>query len=314
MTGDHIDYIDFCRNRRRLSHHSLRAYEQDLTCYSRWEDAQKGGPIVDEDEALIRFHQHLRKEGEVSPATTRRRIVTLKAFLKWRMKRDSKPMKSFADLELDLRLPRRLPRPVEREVLVEVLSSSPHITPRSDGLTSIAAGRPADQHQTTGLAIRLLIATGVRIGELTGLSIRDVLGTGGRIRVHGKGDRERFVYVTNEKLLADLNAYASVRFEHALPTDPLLVNVNGRRLSEPAFRKRLRKMSEVLELPAYVTPHQFRHTAATMLIEEGVDIRLVQRLLGHASITTTEIYTKVSDTSLKSAIERADTLATVDPS
>lgn len=192
MTGDHIDYIDFCRDRHRLSHHSLRAYEQDLTCYTRWEDAQKDGPIVDEDETLIRFHQHLRKEGVVSPATARRRIVTLKAFLKWRMKRDSKPMKSFADLELDLRLPRRLPRPVEREALIEVLSSSPHIVPRSDGLTSIAAGRPADQHLTTGLAIRLLIATGARIGELTGISIRCHIAQEWCATVRGDPDRRDF--------------------------------------------------------------------------------------------------------------------------
>lgn len=314
MTDDHHDYIDYCRERRGLSQHSLRAYTQDLTSYCKWESLQDDGPFVDEDEALIYFHQQLRKEDMVSPATARRRIVTLKAFFKWRAKRDNKPSRSFADLELDLRLPRRLPRPIERGVLAEVLTATPHIVPRSHCLSTSETAHPANQHQTTGLAVRLLISTGVRIGELTNLSIRDVLGTGGRIRVHGKGDRERFVYVTNDKLLADLNTYAAIRLEKAKPTDPLLVNVNGRRLSEAAFRKRLRKISEVLQLPSYVTPHQFRHSAATMLIEEGVDIRLVQRLLGHASITTTEIYTKVSDTSLKSAIERADTLATVDTS
>ena len=71
-------------------------------------------------------------------------------------------------------------------------------------------------------------------------------------------------------------------------------------------------MSQTLAIAPYLTPHQFRHSAATMLIEEGVDIRIVQRLLGHASISTTEIYTKVSDNSLVAAIERADTLAQVD--
>ena len=71
-------------------------------------------------------------------------------------------------------------------------------------------------------------------------------------------------------------------------------------------------MSNSLLIEPYLTPHRFRHSAATLLIEEGVDIRIVQRLLGHASISTTEIYTKVSDNSLVAAIERADTLAQVD--
>jgi integrase/recombinase XerD len=83
-------------------------------------------------------------------------------------------------------------------------------------------------------------------------------------------------------------------------------------LTAPAFRKRLRTVSKELVVEPHLTPHRFRHSAATLLIEEGVDIRLVQRLLGHASIATTELYTKVSDNSLIAAIERADTLSQVD--
>ena len=86
----------------------------------------------------------------------------------------------------------------------------------------------------------------------------------------------------------------------------------GNRLTPQTYRKRLRTLSETLRIEPHLTPHRFRHSAATMLIEEGVDIRLVQRLLGHASIATTEIYTKVSDNSLSTAIVAADTLATVD--
>ncbi len=81
-----------------------------------------------------------------------------------------------------------------------------------------------------------------------------------------------------------------------------------KRLSEQAIRTRLKKLSNTLGLPKAITPHQFRHSAATFLIEEGVDIRVVQRLLGHSSIATTEIYTRVSDASLISALAAADPL------
>ena len=92
----------------------------------------------------------------------------------------------------------------------------------------------------------------------------------------------------------------------------LFLNSRGARLTETTFRKRLRYVSKSLLIKPYLTPHKFRHSAAMLLIEEGVDIRLVQRLHGHASIATTEIYTKVSDNSLVTAIERAETLAQVD--
>ena len=110
----------------------------------------------------------------------------------------------------------------------------------------------------------------------------------------------------------DFRHYWEQRYNHAGAGACLFVNSVGDRLTAPAFRKRLRTVSKSLLVEPHLTPHQFRHSAATLLIEEGVDIRLVQRLLGHASIATTEIYTKVSDNSLVAAIERADTLAQVD--
>jgi integrase/recombinase XerD len=159
---------------------------------------------------------------------------------------------------------------------------------------------------------RLLVVTGLRIGEITGLDVGDVSGAASRIRVRGKGNRERTVYVTNERLLLDFQTYWEWRYRVAGAASCLFVNSLGRRLTAPAFRKRLRTVSKKLVVDPHLTPHRFRHSAATLLIEEGVDIRLVQRLLGHASIATTELYTKVSDNSLVAAIERADTLSQVD--
>ncbi len=133
-----------------------------------------------------------------------------------------------------------------------------------------------------------------------------------QIRVRGKGNRERTVYVTNNRLQIDFRTYWERRSKSDDANAHLFLNSRGGRLSEPAFRKRLKQISKKLLIAPHLTPHRFRHSAATLLIEEGVDIRIVQRLLGHASISTTEIYTKVSDNSLVAAIERADTLAQVD--
>ncbi|MEM8625182.1 MAG: tyrosine-type recombinase/integrase, partial [Pseudomonadota bacterium] len=176
----------------------------------------------------------------------------------------------------------------------------------------IGAGSTIDNQQVSGLVARLLVTTGLRIGEVTRVRLCDVSSGGTSIRVRGKGDRERSVYVANKHLLEDLDSYIKAHRANAEPHDYVFLNTRGTRLTEAAFRKRLRGMSAELRIAPHLTPHRFRHSAATLLIEEGVDIRLVQRLLGHASIATTEIYTKVSDTSLISAIQSADTLAKVD--
>ena len=161
--------------------------------------------------------------------------------------------------------------------------------------------------------VRFLVVTGLRIGEITDLNVGDVSGAASRIKVRGKGNRERTVYVTNERLRNDFRTYWEWRYRTAGAAACLFINTVGAKLTAPTFRKRLRTVSKRLVVDPHLTPHRFRHSAATLLIEEGVDIRLVQRLLGHASITTTELYTKVSDTSLIAAVERADTLSQLDP-
>lgn len=133
-----------------------------------------------------------------------------------------------------------------------------------------------------------------------------------QIRVRAKGDRERTVYVANDRLQTDFRRFWEDRCDIAGSQAWLFTNANGNRLSAQVFRKRLRTLSKSLRIEPHLTPHRFRHSAATLLIEEGVDIRLVQRLLGHASIATTGIYTKVSGNSLSSAVATADTLAKVD--
>ncbi|MXZ03606.1 MAG: tyrosine-type recombinase/integrase, partial [Chloroflexi bacterium] len=203
------------------------------------------------------------------------------------------------------------PRPVDRATLGAGFRSAQRIVQLSPG-EKPSTLREIPALQITGLIVRLLTVTGLRIGELTSLHVCDVTGTATQIRVRGKGDRERIVYVANDRLQTDFRRFWEIRCDMAGSQAWLFTNAKGDRLTSQAFRKRLRTLSKSLRIEPHLTPHQFRHSAATMLIEEGVDIRLVQRLLGHASIATTEIYTKVSDNSLSSAVATADTLAKVD--
>jgi site-specific recombinase XerD len=153
-----------------------------------------------------------------------------------------------------------------------------------------------------------MLATGTRVGETTSIECSNIDLGGASLRVLGKGSRDRTVYITDAWLQGLLSAYLEVRQELKIGHQYLLFGRNGAPVTPASVRLRLKEASRAAGLRSPVTPHMLRHAAATHLLEAGVDIRFVQRLLGHASITTTEIYTHVSDVALRRAITTANVL------
>lgn len=300
----------YCREQLGLSEHSLRAYHQDLSSFLKFsrEKHMQNAPVSTD---IIAYQKYLREERSASPATIRRRIVTLRSYFSWVQNIGKGELSPFEGLRLDLKIPKRLPRPIDRPTLGQVFKRAQHLVQVDPTSVSTKVSRTSAL-QITGLVARLLVVTGLRISELTSLRVRDVSAAASQIRVRGKGDRERTVFVANDRLQTDFKRHWEHRSDMCGSSAWLFTNSAGNRLTPQAYRKRLRTLSNSLRIEPHLTPHRFRHSAATLLIEEGVDIRLVQRLLGHASIATTEIYTKVSDNSLSSAVAAADTLAKVD--
>jgi len=304
------EFETYCKEQLNLSVHSLRAYRQDLNAFSQFCSKQTI-QCQPTSEHIISFQMELRDVCQASPATIRRRLITLRSYYAWLAEQDASCVSPFHGLRLDMRVPKRLPRPLDRPTLGAVFRSSKHITQIDPEAAEIQKDEISSQ-KVTGLVARLLIVTGLRVSEAMSIKVADVTGCATKIRVWGKGNRERTVYVTNERLHMDLRHYWEKRRDEVGMGAWLFQNSRGNKLTSQAFRKRLRTLSKNLNIEPHMTPHRFRHSAATLLIEEGVDIRLVQRLLGHASIATTELYTKVSDNSLVAAIAQADTLAQVD--
>lgn len=293
---DHTAFVTACRDERGVGHHTLRAYAQDLRTFARFtKNRELTDPLSKDD--ILAYHRHLRDELDAKPANIERRLVTLKSYFAWRADRNSALPSPFADVRISVRIPRRLPRPIDRDTLKAVLQSE----------TGSTNARPADE-EITILMIKLLIVTGLRISELTTLKIRDISADASQMIVRGKGNKERIVFVPNAELQEAFRRYCADRIQHGSLTSPLFLNALGRRLRSQTFRKRLRMLSHRLGIAPHLTPHRFRHSAATLLIEEGTGIRMVQALLGHASLRTTEIYVRVSNTALQRALERADVL------
>ena len=297
---DHTAFVNSRRDERSLGHHTLRAYAQDLRTFARFTKARHLSDPLSKDDILA-YHRHLRDELGATLTTIERRLVTLKSYFACRADRNSALPSPFADVRISVRIPRRLPRPIDRTTLRAVLQAG-------EGRVAVRS-KHASQNDVTLLIIKLLIVTGLRISELTNLKIRDVSPDGGQVLVQGKGSKERIVFVPNRELQAELQRYCQMRSGHGTTASPLFLNTVGRRLRAATFRKRLRALSKHLGIAPHLTPHRFRHSAATLLIEEGIDIRMVQALLGHANLKTTEIYVRVSNHALRRALERVDVLS-----
>jgi integrase/recombinase XerD len=202
----------------------------------------------------------------------------------------------FSNWRLDIPRRKRLPRALTRSEVSSLLVSLPSVA------SSARVEKPSLE-----IAVRLMVSTGIRVGELCRLRIEDVAPDGSSLRVHGKGARDRIAYISDVSLRLGLARLAK---RNAVPArgGALFLNRYGSPMRPQSIRSKLRRHAADIGLVRRVTPHMLRHSAATLLIEQGVDIRFVQRLLGHSSIATTEIYTHVSDEALRTTLERADIL------
>jgi integrase/recombinase XerD len=193
--------------------------------------------------------------------------VTLKSYFAWREDRNAALPCPFADVRILVRIPRRLPRPIDRDTLRAVLKEGED-TCAVRSKSGVDDATPASQSDVTILIIKLLIVTGLLINELTNVKVRDVSHDGSQILVRGKGNKERIVFVPNRELQEDFQCFCQTRSEEGSIAAPLFLNTEGRRLRSATFRKRLRALSRRLGIEPHLTPHRFRHSAATLLIEE----------------------------------------------
>ncbi len=287
------EFLGHCRT-KDLSKHTLRAYRQDLGDFQKW--------VIRDDpenqfsrEAMVAWISDMR-ERNLAPASVKRRVACLKVLLLWLEDEEKITDNPFHRLRATVRLPRRLPRNLTQDELSALFG------------TRVANGceESGIRNATLDLALELLFTTGIRIGELCSIQLQDIDFSSRIIAIKGKGNRERRVFLVDDQIKEQIIAYTKRRSETTPRTNVLLVTQRGTPATPDHIRKNLHQRIEGLNLPRKITPHMLRHTAATQLLENGVDIRFVQKLLGHASISTTEIYTHVSDVKLQDAIRAAN--------
>lgn len=299
----HQQYVHWLLATKDLSPHTIRAYDGDIAAFERHLGAHTLVNRIDRD-CLIAFVGELRTSG-LSATSIRRRASGLRGFCKWMLSYRLLEVDPWIGVTLPVGRQRKLPRIVPSHELNRLFASLRASAGVSN--TSYSADITGRPHEcTTLLAVVLMIATGVRVNEVVSLKCEDIDLPSRSLRIIGKGRRERHVFLTNDGVADFTRAYLEARSTLGLKHPQLLFNFHYQPFTTYAMRARLAEAARRSGLRVRVTPHMLRHTAATQLIEAGVDIRYIQRLLGHASLSTTEIYTHVSDRALRRVVTEAD--------
>ncbi|HEY0153144.1 MAG TPA: tyrosine-type recombinase/integrase [Longimicrobium sp.] len=290
-------FLLHCRHEKNLSTKTLKAYATDLRQLSEFLtrvcDVEA---VTNIGKAELRGYIH-HLHTFLAPKSLIRKIATMKSLFHFLEREDAIPVSPFRKMEVRIREPRRLPRTVPLDQITQLFrhvyaaaAATPEGTTQRETLLRDAA------------VLETLFATGVRVSELCSLRRDDVDLGRGRIRVIGKGARERMVQLCHPQTVATLQEY---RFQTRHQSSKwFFSNRFGGRLSEHSVRTMLRRHTKEAGLYLHITPHMFRHSVATLLHEDGADIRYIQHLLGHRSLTTTQIYTEIGETSQRRMLLR----------
>ena len=285
----HIDeFINYCRYHKKLSDKTIRAYKIDLSQYGDFSDELS-------KQALWNYIEYLNKK--YKPKTAKRKLATLKAFIHFLLLQDLIDFNPFDKLETTIKEPLLLPKTIPLGVIAKLISFSYQqiVFSKSDYQIRCAVRNTA--------ILELLFATGARVAEICTLRSDNVDLIGNSVKFYGKGSKERIIPIENFAVLSILRKYHSL-FEKEIPDSGyFFVNKLGRRMTEQSVRNMINSYCQLCGVEMHITPHMFRHSFATLLLEEDVDIRYIQRMLGHSSITTTQIYTHVTSAKQKEILK-----------
>jgi len=298
-------YIRWLVATRDLSPNTIRAYDSDIVALERHLGKRALVSEIGRD-CVVSFMEEQRATS-LSSMSVRRRASGLRGFCRWLVSRELLKVDPWLGVTVPAGRARKLPRLVPFGELDRLITSL-RVRGESTRVTRSVRVLADPDESTTLLGVALILATGVRVTELVSITCQDIDVGGRTVRIVGKGRRERLVYLTNDWITDMTQSYLATRDALGVEHPQLLFNRRRAPLTAPALRSRLAKVAQEVSLGIKVTPHMLRHTAATQLVEAGVDIRLIQRLLGHASLSTTEIYTHVSDDALKRMVSDADVL------
>lgn len=285
----HIDtFLNYCRYHKNLSDKTIRAYKIDLKQFKDFSNALNRQAVWNYIESLNRKYK---------PKTAKRKLATLKAFTHYLLMQDLIEFSPFDKIETTIKEPFLLPKTIPLDVISKLFS---HLYLQIEESGTDYQKKCAVRNTAV---IELLFATGARIAEICTLKKNNIDLLGGTVKFYGKGSKERIIPIENKSVIDILVKYNNLFESDIFECGYFFINKLKRRLTEQSVRNMLQECCDSCGISMHLTPHMFRHSFATFLLEEDVDIRYIQRMLGHSSITTTQIYTHVTSSKQKEILK-----------
>lgn len=276
---------------KNLSEKTIRAYRSDLSQFSGY----AGSKYSADKNVIYGFVEKLKKSGN-KDTTIKRKLVTLKLFHTYLLQEKLIKYNPFREINFSFKQEKRLPKTLTTTEISKLLKYLYYAK-------NNASGAFATFEITRDLCfIDLLISTGIRIGEAIAIKHKDISLQDKTLLIHGKGRKQRILYISSKETLANIKSWIRYKSVRGITCDYLFVNKYLFPISVYAAENIFSKYRDLSKINPSATPHYLRHTFATNLLANGADLRSVQELLGHSSISTTEIYTEVSMTRKKQVL------------
>jgi integrase/recombinase XerD len=284
-------FLFHCRYEKNLSPKTLKAYSIDLRQFLEHLAAELQITTLEavDKVALRAYIKSLF--GPLKEKSVKRKVATLKALFHFLEREDAIAVNPFRKMDVRIKETRRLPRTIplpDLKRLFKHLYRLKHDHPDRDSYAYKALVRDI-------AVLEILFVTGARVAEVCHLKAEDVDLRRGRVKILGKGGRERILQLCDEEALEAVRDYRGLWAEEIEGNGYFFHNRLGGRLTEQSVRAGLKRYAVGAGVERKLTPHMLRHSVATLLLEEGVDIRYIQKLLGHTSILTTQIYTEIGE-------------------
>lgn len=278
------EYLQFCANRKNLNSKTIKSYSIDLNqfeqfmCINRLEWQGK--------KSLEKYIESLHSI--YKPKSVKRKIASIKALFHYLELEEILEINPFHKIQIKYKEPFILPKTIPINNIEAIIN---YAYCQNKKATTVYSKKVALRNV---LILELLFATGMRVSELCSLKLGHIDLNDYIIKIYGKGSKERLILICNKNVQVLLNKHIKERNQDISNNDYLLINRLHNRLSEQSVRNMINNYANQAGISLHITPHMFRHSFATLLLEEDVDIRYIQQMLGHSSITTTQIYTHTS--------------------
>lgn len=274
-------YYEDCEFRKRLNEKTIKAYTIDLNQYLEFITT------TEINQKIINEYIHYLNKKYLKYKTIKRKIASVKAFYSYLEYEEIIDYSPFNKIKTKIKEPKLLPKTIQKDYIDKII----HLLLKDLKNSKTEYQKKISLRNIT--LISVMLSTGIRVSELCNIKLKDIDLLEKKLKIFGKGSKERILYLGNSNVVQLCQMYLTYN-NTCKKNEYFFLNKFNKKLSEQTVRILLKKIESELELSTHITPHMFRHTFATTLLEKGVDIRYIQNILGHSSISTTQIYTYVT--------------------